>query len=592
MIAEPGEVAAVGEARRTRAGRVGRLRVLLTSLLVVVALVATACGDDDDTASGTGTSDPAPGGGGSDEAGAGGSPSDGAGDDGDAAAEAGSPPDSGAGAPVYGGSIVVGLEGETNQGWNPATTQMATSGNVVARAVFDPMTIEMPDGTVAPFLLESFEPNPDSTEWTLTIRPAIAFHDGTPADGEALARHFEEMRTSTLLGAVLRRLDTVTVLDDRSVSLSFTAPVSDFPAWLTGQLGYLAAPSQYDDPDSAANPVGTGPFVFVEWLPDQRFVAERNPNYWRSDAAGNPLPYLERIEFRPFPDSGNRRLALDSGDLDAIIDNEGQDFADLERNYSLTLEEAAYRQTSYLLLNTQAPPFDDVRVRRALALCTDRDLYNTLRWGVGEVANGPFSPGTPGHLDDTGFPDFDPDAGQALLAEVGAVGTVTLGTTNDSFLRDSTELIANMWGQCGLDVEINQIDQGSLITLAATGQFQSFLWRNHNSFSLGLERVWWHSEYATGLALNFGRITDAVIDENLDIALESSDPDEVRAAAEEVNRAFGEGVHNIWFYWSNWLVAHYPRLQDVGKVTTPEGEPALAMIEGRAFFAETWIDES
>ncbi|MCB0996999.1 MAG: ABC transporter substrate-binding protein [Acidimicrobiales bacterium] len=565
---------------------------MLVSLLALLALIAAACGGDDDAASGSdgteatdGTTDD-----GTDGTGDAGDSSDSAGE-GDSAADSGDT-DSGAAdamEPEYGGAIVVGLEGETGQGWNPATSQFAVSGHVVARAIFDPLTVEMPDGTVAPFLLESFTPSADFTEWTLTMRPGIVFHDDTPADGEALARHFEEVRKSTLLGSILRPLDTVTVVDDLSVSLTFTRPVADFPGWLTGQIGYLTAPSQYDDDESASNPVGTGPFTFVEWIPDTKLVVEKNPNYWRTDGEGRELPFLDSIEFRPIPDSATRKLALDSGDLDASIDNEAQDFADYQADYELTVEGEGYHNTSYLLLNTSKPPFDDVRVRRAVAMCTDRDLYNTLRWGVGDVASGPFSPGTPGYLEDAGFPAFDPDGGRDLLAEVGSLGTITLGTTNDNFNRDSTELIASMWGDCGIDVQIKQVDQGELITLAVTGDFEAFLWRNHNGFSLGLERVWWHSDYASGLALNFGRIQDATIDAALDVALTDPDPAAVQAAAEDINRAFGEQVYNIWFYWSNWLVAYGPELHDVGAITTPEGTPALPMIEGRVFFTEAWM---
>ena len=492
--------------------------------------------------------------------------------------------------PVYGGTLAFGLEAETPDGWNPATTQCAVACHTVMRAIFDPLTIEGPSGAPQPYLLESFEANEDFTTWTLRMRAGISFHDGTPADANALATHFEKMKGGTLTGQALRRVESTTIIDDLTIAVHASSPLAGLAAAMTGQLGYLAAPSQHADPDGAANPVGTGPFVFDSWVPNQELVLNRNPDYWKTDSEGRPLPYLDRVVFRPIADGDARRLALQAGDLDVHHVNDALTAPENRENHKV-VEEGSFFQTTYMMLNNAKPPFDDVRARRAAALCTDYETYNLLRVGGNSpIANGPFGPNTPGYLAESGFPTYDPDAGRALWSQLDNPATVELGTTNNPVNLTTTELIARMWNDCGIRTTIIQVDQGTLILNAVLGNFQAFLWRNHNAAHLENERVWWHSEYATGLAINFGRILNPRIDAALDGAARTDDPDELRALAEEINRAFGEEVHNIWLSWSLWMLPHRDRVQNLGLLTLPDGSEVLNLIEGRAFLTETWTE--
>ncbi len=495
--------------------------------------------------------------------------------------------------PVYGGTLVFAVEAETPDGWNPATTQCAVSCHAVMRAVFDPLAIEDETGAPQPYLLESFEANEDYTAWTFRMRPGISFHDGTPADAHALDVHFGSILKNPLASQVLNRIEGWEVVDDLTLRLYTNAPFAGLAAGLTGQVGYLAAPSQHADPDGAANPVGTGPFVFKSWIPDNELVVERNPNYWRSDAEGRPLPYLDRIVYRPFIEPDARRLALETGDITVTHYDLGLDNEQYRENFK-TIEEQGFLQTFYLLINNAKAPFDDSRARRALAHCTDYETYNLLRTASNfDIANGPFAPNTPGYLPDTGFPGYDPAAGRALWAELPDPGTIALATTPDAHYRTGAELLAQMWADCGIDVEIQQVDQGSLILNAVMGNFQVAQWRNHNGATLQNERVWWHSDYAGFIAINMGRITNPELDDVLARATRTTDRDELRQIAEDANRIFGAEVHNIWLHWVRWQIPHRDEVQNLGWITLPppDGRPVLNIVEGRTFLTETWLNE-
>ena len=495
--------------------------------------------------------------------------------------------------PVYGGTIVFGVEAETPDGWNPTTTQCAVSCHAVMRAIFDPLVIEDETGTPRPYLLESFEANEDFTTWTFRMRSGISFHDGTPADAHALARHFQGVMSNPLAQQLFDRVEGWEVIDDLTLDFHSNAPFAGLPAGLTGQMGYLAAPSQHDDPDGATNPVGTGPFVFKSWIPDAELVVDRNPNYWRTDAEGRTLPYLDRIVYRPYVEPDARRLALDTGDITVTHYDLGLDFEHYRENFR-TVEEQSLLQTLYVMLNNARAPFDDIRARQALAHCTDHETYNLLRTaGEFDIANGPFAPNTPGYLPDTGFPGYDLEAGRALWAEVGDPGTITLGTTPDAHYRTGAELLAQMWADCGIDVQIQQLDQGTLILNAVMGNFQAAVWRNHNGATVQNERIWWDSAYTGFIAINMGRINNPAIDAALASATLTDDRDELRRIAEEVNRALAGGVHNIWLHWVRWLIPHHHEIQNLGWITLPppDGRPVLNIVEGRTFLTETWLDE-
>ena len=493
--------------------------------------------------------------------------------------------------PVYGGTLVYGLEAETPDGWLPTATQCAVSCQTIMRSIFDPLVIEDEAGITRPFLLESFEANDDFTQWSLTMRPGIRFHDGAPADAAALERHLNGLMSNPLFAPAMGRLSGWQVVGDLTLEVYTSAPYAGLMDALTGQGGYLAAPSQHDDPDASTNPVGTGPFVFKSWTPHAELVVERNPDYWRTDAAGRSLPFLDGIVFRPMAEPDARRLALETGDIDVTHYDLGLDTGYYEENFK-TVEGVGFHQTLYLLLNNARAPFDDIRARRALAHCTDFETYNLLRTaGNFDIANGPFAPNTPGYLPDTGFPRYDRDAGRELWSQIPDPGTITLGTTPDAYYRTGAELLAQMWADCGIDVTIKLLDQGTLILDSIMGNFQVNQWRNHNGTSLESERLWWHSDHAAGMALNIGRIVNPELDAALNGAAHTDDPDELRLLAEEVNRIFGENVHNIWLHWVRWLLPHQDHVQNLGMLTLPppDGRTILNMLEGRAFLAETWL---
>ena len=495
--------------------------------------------------------------------------------------------------PQYGGEIVVAIEAETNSGWAPPSLQCAVSCHWVMRAVTDPLFIEGEDGTAQPFLASGYSFNDDFTEVRITLREGIEFHNGEALNADALIANIAANKDGLILGQVLLHLDSWEKVDEYTVQMNFAKPQSQTIESLTGQLGYVVAPAMYAEGADTTVPIGTGPFKYVNWNPDEEFVVERNEKYWRTDEAGNQLPFLDKITFRPIPDKDARLNAVESGDVDVNMSSFSADQEFWLANYR-TVPELRWRETSYLLINNAQPPLDDVRVRRALAHCTDRDLYQQFRAPETAIANGPFGPGVAGHLGDTGFPEFDPEAGRALLAEVGDLPVIEYGTTPVPVNVITADLITQMWrDNCGIDTDVVTTEQGSFIAQALAGNFQVFQWRNHGAISPGAEVVWWHSDHGGPIGefaiANFGRIDNPDIDAAFDAVNATRDPAEIVSIAETINLEFAENVHNIWLNWTEWTQVMADPVYGVGSTTLPDGGRSMSVVAGRVSFDEAFL---
>lgn len=564
--------------------------------MAVATLVAAGCGGDD-----------------SDDEPAGGDGGDTTEDTGGATEDT-TPEDEGE--PVDGGTLIYGLEADSSTPWTPQNTVCAISCHMIMRTVYDTLTLPAEDGTYKPYLAESVEHNDDYTEWTITPRAGVTFHDGTPFDAAAICANLTAHLTSILTGKALLNINggpddpegpgPQTSADGAACVVPMKAPWTHFDAYLSAQIGYMASPTYLaasaadTTGQTAAEPVGTGPFVFESYEPGGSFIANKNENYWR---ASEGLPHLDRVEMRVFVDVQSRVNALLDGTIDMAHLSNGEFIKSLRDEDSIEMTETdTYGETGYLLLNNRDPVLQDIRVRRALALATDNvSISRDREGGVEPPANGPFNPTQIGYLEDTGYPEYDLEAAIALVAEyeedTGEELRITFDTTNDPYNAETNQFIAASWEAAGIDVDINTVEQGSFILNALTGNFQVFGWRNHGGVDPDSQRVWWHSETGvldetSTLALNFGGIDDPDIDAQLDIIRQSTDEAERQEAAEEINRIFAEQVYNIWNTWTVWGLAHKPSVHGIDAFTFPDGTGTLpgAGIAGTHQLVQMWID--
>ena len=509
--------------------------------------------------------------------------------------------------PVPGGSVVFAIEADTSNPWRPSEILCAASCHQVLRNIFDSLTLPNSDGSWSPYLAESVVPNDDFTEWTITAREGVIFHDGTAFDGAAIVENLTRAQTGLVTNFALRPVDSVAVdpANPMAAIVSLNTQWAAFPFILTGQVGYMASPKWLAASDADAllkpMPVGTGPFVYEDYRAGELFSMTKNADYWNQ-----PYPFLDALEFRPIPDALSRRDALKSGTVDVIHTTSGATAAEFRESTDFGLTEVVNQgETAYTLLHVtqEGSPLNDRRVRCALAYASDEQaLIDTLGAGVHLVANGPFSPTQVGYLEDPGFPgDQDMAMAQQLIAEYKAEFpgpiTLSLAATTDETNLTIAQFQQQWFVEAGIDeVTIDQIDQGAYVVTAALGNFQVFQFRNHGGFDLDMQYHFWHSSAAAdagSLALNFGRIQDAALDALLDENRASNDPVRKQEIAEEVNRLFGTECYNLWGYYTTWAIGTQLAVHGPTGFELPDGTTAVfgAGISGVVYPMTFWVEQ-
>jgi ABC-type transport system substrate-binding protein len=509
------------------------------------------------------------------------------------------------GSPTPGGKVKYALEGESD-GFNPAVNRWAISGLMVANAVFDPLAAFDADGNAQPYLAESFTPSADFLTWTVTMRPGITFHNGEPLDGAAVKTSLDAARESLLAGGALRNIADTAPDPSNPLALVVTMaePWANFPASLTQQVGMVMAPAQVDapEPDNTRVPIGTGPFVFKEWVPDKGWIGTKNPNYWRTDSEGTKLPYLDEVEFIPVPDSQNRGTALITGDVQMAHTTNWPTIATLKAEADAGkvqfVADVGENEESFVVLNTAKPPFDDVRVRRALALCTDHASYLAVNEIPAEFqADSQFREGSRWYNPDNGYPSFDAAAGTALVAEVEAERgplTFTLGTTTDVANQLSTQTLKTQWDACGMDVSLTSTEQGSFVGDMVLGNYEANLSRQFGEADPDADYVWWTGQNAPplpGLALNMARLSDPQVQAALDAGRASSDPATREQAYDDLQRRQSELIPYIWLNHSQWAIGAANDVRNLTNQTLPDGQPSLPFGRGVHRLTETWLQQ-
>lgn len=511
--------------------------------------------------------------------------------------------------PTPGGKLVVAVEAEAANPWTPANVQCDSACQMRARTFYEPLT-SYNDETkkVEPYLAKSVTANADSTEFTIGLRDGVTFSDGTPLNADAVVDNLNRARKSFLVGAALKDITDVAKVDDKTVVVKTKGPWYDFPAFLAGQAAFMASPTWLAavdaDPNKATQPVGTGPFMVTSFNAGESLTVKKNPTYWR---ASEGLPYLDEIEFRVIQDAGTRTSALEAGDIDMMQTDDGEAIKKVrgEADKFPMVEQSDFAETFYILLNVgqQGSPLQDQRVRCGLAAAIDpKVLDEAVGGGIHEIANGPFSPGQDGHLDDTGYPKYDPAKAADLISQYTAEKgkpKIIYSTVNDTNSLRQAELIQQFWQAAGVDVEVQQVEQSKLITNALLGDpaFNAFGWRNHAGLVLDTQKFWWDADNALPpgqLALNFGRLNDPVINDLLTKNRAEPDPAKRKTYAQDVNREFGKECWILPTTYTIWGVPAKASVKGIGQATFPGGTGKLrdgAGFPGQVWFNNVWIQQ-
>lgn len=508
------------------------------------------------------------------------------------------------GKPKRGGTVTYAVEADPG-GFSATKSRWAITGMNIGLALFDPLVAVDTEGKPHPYLAEKMEPSPDFRVWTFTLRKGVKFHNGAPLTSEAVVRTYQGHQASFLTGSLITNLDKVEAVDDLTVKFTMKQPWATFPSVLVGQIGTIPAVAQQDmENGGPTNPIGTGPFKLVEggYQADKVVSLERNPDYWRKDADGQQLPYLDKIEYKPITENESRISGLLSGQFQLIHTSDGPGIVKLREKAAngevQKVEDLGESEEGFILLNMTKAPFDDLRVRKALAMGIDREQYvSGPGQGVNPTADGPFAENSPWRAD-FDYPKFDLAGATALVDEYKKEkGPITFTLRGGGpGIKPQLELLQTMLAGIGMDVQVETVEQTTFIVNALNGKFDANIWRQWGEVDPDQDYVWWYGGNAKPVgesSLNIGRNNDPKVDEALDRGRSTTDTAERKKAYADVQKQFAATLPYIWLDHSTWMIAGSPQVRGIGNGTLPDGTKSIT-IGGTTFpgahrVTELWL---
>lgn len=366
----------------------------------------------------------------------------------------------------------------------------ATGQNLgIFRHLYDLLVFRDAEQNLKPGLAVSWKFIGDDT-WEIKLRPGVRFHDGSDFTSDDVVFSYDRVRTIKSTAATYRlwtsTIDSVEAKGPLTVHIRTTGPSPTLPnnlsmiSIVSKKLTEGMEPSDFDTGRAA---VGTGPYMFVEWVRGDRVVFKPNPNYW-----GGVEPW-DKVTFRPITNSGARTAALLAGDIDVVErvpsenlqrlkETDGIAISSRPSSRALFMAPDVFREESPDVVSADGKPMaqnpmKDQRVRRAMSIAINREAI------VDKILNGEGAPsgqlvfaGGFGWNPDIDVPKYDPEMAKKLIAEAGypeGFG-VTLTATNDRYPKDAATAlaIAQMFTRVGIKTEVRPVPASIFFTQART----------------------------------------------------------------------------------------------------------------------------
>lgn len=370
-----------------------------------------------------------------------------------------------------------------------------TASSRILYQMFETLVEIDPEGEIVPCLAESWSISEDGKTYTFKLRKGVKFH-ATTEGGKPTAnggrevtaedwvwtfnhiinpetncerayfldmikgyKDFQEGKTDHLAG--------VKAIDDYTLQIELEYPFAPFISVL-GYNTFVALPKEdvekWGDQFNF-HPVGTGPFKFEEWVQDDRVVLSRNENYWRKDAEGNQLPYLDGLEFKVIPDQTMQWTEFTLGNFESIDQVDDPYYLEAKEKYPDTFFERPMMGTYYYGMNVDLEPFkNNKKLRQAINYAIDREgLIDMVLNGRASPAKGVLPPGMFGYNPDLEGYSYNPEKAKQLLAEAGYPNGIKLTlqyNTSDGHKRIA-EALQQQMKQVGIDMEIKNVDWGA-----------------------------------------------------------------------------------------------------------------------------------
>lgn len=368
------------------------------------------------------------------------------------------------------GELIVSLSTFPNSIYTPNAAER--NADNVASQIFEGLTWIDDEGNVVPALAESWEISEDGTEYTFKLRQGVKFHNGEDFDAQDVVTSWEAGTDPVNAYAYdVARTTSVEVIDDYTVKLTSEEPDPLFLRFVAGSWAMI--PTDYFNEVGLegieANPVGTGPFKFVEWVQGDRIVLEAFEDYWDEG-----LPKLARVIFRPIPEEATRIAAIQTGEIHIANRLPAEEAQRLLGAPGVTIVRYPVDRVFYIAFNNltsgKGTPIENQLVRQAMNYAVDRQaIIDALFNGYADLAVGFTTANNLGYDDSLEPYPYDPDKARELLAEAGYPDGFEIGFACPTGAYTNFEQVCEAVG--GYLNEVGITFEGGEIQFMESGQY-------------------------------------------------------------------------------------------------------------------------
>ena len=355
-------------------------------------------------------------------------------------------------------SISIGMRLEPAPGLDPTTGAAAAISQVTLYNIFEGLTRLDGGGDVLPMLAKSWTISEDGTTYTFSLEQGVKYHDGSDFDSADVKAQFERnaaQESSNKQKKLFRALKAVEVPEPHTVVIQLDAPRSLLPFELAQAAAVILDEGSFADANT--NPIGTGPYSFVQWTKGDSVEMERFEGHRNAADV-----QIKSVKFRFINDATAQVAALLAGDLDYMPSLSAPEmFAQFQADDRFTALQGTTEGETIIATNNKHEALSDVRVRRAIMHAIDRQaLIDGAVAGYGTPIGSHFAPHHPAYVDLTGRYPFDPETAKALLAEAGYGDglELTLHLPPPSYARRGGEVVAAMLGDVGITAKIENVE--------------------------------------------------------------------------------------------------------------------------------------
>lgn len=340
---------------------------------------------------------------------------------------------------------------------DPTSAAAGAIDSVLYSNVFEGLTRFMGDGSIVPGLAESWDISDDGLTYTFKLHDGVTFHDGTTMDAEDVKFSLDRARAEDSVNAqkgLFAGIADVAVVDPLTVKVTLSEPNGNFLFNMAWGDAVIVAPESIEN--IKQTPIGTGAFKFVNWVQGDKIELERNDAYW-GDA-----PALAKATFKFISDPTAAFAAVMAEDVDVFSGFPApENLPQFEADPRFQVLVGSTEGETILSTNNAQPPFDNVKVREALAHAIDRQaIIDGAMFGYGTPIGTHFAPHNPAYVDLTGLSEYDPEKSRALLAEAGFADgfETTLHLPPPSYARRGGEIVAAQLAEVGIKAEIINVE--------------------------------------------------------------------------------------------------------------------------------------